>query len=120
MYRWYVHDPIHFSRSIRWTIEHGHANNFANDYSSVAYWYQTPQATLPPLPAADDMLPPLDEPYEEALERVFGMVRRYMGDRGDPELAIASFWAACDAGEALYKGDFQAALDAVERYESGG
>ena len=40
MYRWYVHDPIRFDRSLRWTIEHGHANNFANDYSSVAYWYQ--------------------------------------------------------------------------------
>ena len=120
MYRWYVHDPLQFTRSIRWTIEHGHANNFENNYASVAYWYQLPQATLPALPAADEMLPPLAEPYEEALERVFGMVRRYMGDRADPELAIASFWAACDAGAALYAGDFQAALDAVERYESGG
>jgi hypothetical protein len=66
MYRWFVHDPIHFSRSIRWTLEHGHANNFANNYSSVAYWYQTPLATLPPLPDAPDMLPPLDESYDEA------------------------------------------------------
>ena len=104
----------------RWTVEHGHANNFENNYASVAYWYQLPQATLPALPAADEMLPPLAEPYEEALERVFGMVRGYIGDRANPELAIASFWAACDAGEALYEGDFQAALDTVERYESGG
>jgi hypothetical protein len=40
MYRWYVHDPIHFAQSLRWTIEHGHANNFASGYASVAYWYQ--------------------------------------------------------------------------------
>jgi hypothetical protein len=39
-YRWFVHDPIRFTRSVRWTVEHGHANNFANEYASVAYWYQ--------------------------------------------------------------------------------
>ena len=57
MYRWFVHDPVRFQRSLRWTIEHGHANNFENDYSSVAYWYQTePHKTFPVLPA--DRLPP--------------------------------------------------------------
>jgi hypothetical protein len=51
MYRWFVHDPIRFQKSIRWTIEHGHANNFENDYSSVAYWYQTePHKAFPPIP----------------------------------------------------------------------
>jgi hypothetical protein len=56
MYRWYVHDPIRFRKSIRWTIEHGHANNFENDYSSVAYWYQTePHKAFPPLP--EDRMP---------------------------------------------------------------
>jgi hypothetical protein len=56
MYRWFVHDPIRFRRSIHWTIEHGHANNFENDYSSVAYWYQTePHKPFPALPA--DRLP---------------------------------------------------------------
>jgi type 1 glutamine amidotransferase len=51
MYRWFVHDPIRFQKSVRWTIEHGHANNFENDYSSVAYWYQTePHKPFPPLP----------------------------------------------------------------------
>ena len=51
MYRWFVHDPVRFRRSVRWTIEHGHANNFENDYSSVAYWYQTePHRPFPPLP----------------------------------------------------------------------
>jgi hypothetical protein len=35
-----VEDPITFERSIRVTIEHGHANKRSDDYSSVAYWYQ--------------------------------------------------------------------------------
>jgi hypothetical protein len=53
-YRWFVNDPIRFTRSLRWTVEHGHANNFANEYASVAYWYQTePHAPFPALPARD-------------------------------------------------------------------
>ncbi len=40
MYRFFITDPIRFNKSIKYTIEHGHANNFENDYSSVAYWYQ--------------------------------------------------------------------------------
>lgn len=41
MYRLHIADPIHFETSIRVTIEHGHNNKLANDYSSTAYWYQT-------------------------------------------------------------------------------
>jgi len=39
MYRFYLADPLRFRKSIRVTIEPD-ANNFANDYSSVAFWYQ--------------------------------------------------------------------------------
>ncbi len=41
LYRFHVEDPVPFERSIRVTIEHGHANKRSDDYSSVAYWYQT-------------------------------------------------------------------------------
>jgi len=41
MYRFHIEDPISFRKSIRVTIEHGHANARSNDYSSTAYWYQT-------------------------------------------------------------------------------
>ncbi|GAA4012456.1 DUF2961 domain-containing protein [Allokutzneria multivorans] len=41
MYRFHVEDPVTFTRSIRVTIEHGHANKRSDDLSSVAYWYQT-------------------------------------------------------------------------------
>jgi len=58
MYRFFVTDPIRFKKSIRVTIEHGHANNMANDYSSCAFWYQTePHAPFPPLPPAVDRRP---------------------------------------------------------------
>ncbi|MBW3624284.1 MAG: DUF2961 domain-containing protein [Armatimonadetes bacterium] len=39
-YRFHVPDPIYFQKSIRASIEHGHANELAVDLSSVAYWYQ--------------------------------------------------------------------------------
>jgi hypothetical protein len=39
-YRWHIPDPVRFTRSIRVSIEHGHANRLSHDYSSTAYWYQ--------------------------------------------------------------------------------
>lgn len=58
MYRFHLEDPIRFSESIRFTIEHGHANDQGNDYSSVAYWYQLPPfAALPELPPVEARLP---------------------------------------------------------------
>lgn len=58
MYRFYVHDPVRFHKSIRMTIEHGHANNFANDYSSTALWYQDePHASFAALPTAAERRP---------------------------------------------------------------
>jgi len=58
MYRWYLHDPVRFERSLRFSIEHGHANNFENDYASVAYWYQTePHTAFPTLPDAKARMP---------------------------------------------------------------
>jgi hypothetical protein len=32
---------VTFEKRIRVTIEHGHANKRSDDYSSVAFWYQT-------------------------------------------------------------------------------
>ena len=51
MYRFYLTDPVRFRQSIRVTLEHGHGNDKANDYSSVAFWYQRGgNGSLPPLP----------------------------------------------------------------------
>jgi len=58
LYRYHIEDPICFERSIRVTIEHGHANNLNNDYSSTAYWYQTePHRPFPPLLPVEERLP---------------------------------------------------------------
>ena len=58
MYRYHIEDPIHFDKSIRVTIEHGHANNLANDYSSTAYWYQfEPHKPFPKMLPVAERLP---------------------------------------------------------------
>jgi len=58
LYRFHVEDPIRFERSIRVTIETGHNNTLANDYSSTAYWYQLDRTLpLPPLPPVELRLP---------------------------------------------------------------
>jgi len=58
MYRFHLEDAVRFRQSIRVTIEHGHANDQANDYSSVAYWYQEePHHPFPPLLPAGARLP---------------------------------------------------------------
>jgi hypothetical protein len=58
VYRFHVPDPIPFKKSIQVTIEHGHANDRADFYSSVAYWYQSePHKPFTPLPSAEERLP---------------------------------------------------------------
>jgi len=38
---YHLDSPIAFTRSLRATIEHGHANHRSDNFFSVAYWYQT-------------------------------------------------------------------------------
>ncbi|MGY0063625.1 DUF2961 domain-containing protein [Streptomyces sp. LZ34] len=40
-YRFHLADPVRFNERIRVTMEHGHANHLADDWSTTAYWYQT-------------------------------------------------------------------------------
>ncbi len=69
MYRFYVNDPIRFRKSIRFTIEHGHADNLENDYTSTAFWYQKdPHAPFPPTPGVQERLPGWPEDVARALE----------------------------------------------------
>jgi hypothetical protein len=58
MYRLHIKDPVYFEKSLKFSIEHGHANKLSNDYSSTAYWYQTePHKAFPPLPEVSERLP---------------------------------------------------------------
>jgi Protein of unknown function (DUF2961) len=58
VYRFHLDSPIPFRKSLKATIEHGHANVRSDNYFSVAYWYQSePHAAFPPLPAVEDRLP---------------------------------------------------------------
>lgn len=58
LYRYHIEDPIMFDKSIKVTIEHGHANDLENDYSSTAYWYQTePHKPFKPLLPVPERLP---------------------------------------------------------------
>jgi hypothetical protein len=58
VYRFHLDSPIPFRKSLKATIEHGHANARSDNYFSVAYWYQTePHAAFPPLPPVEDRLP---------------------------------------------------------------
>lgn len=94
-YRFHLTDPIRFSRSIRVTIEHGHANHLADDWSSVAYWYQAlPSPTLriadlphrlPPRPVlpAPAYQPPDTPALRHATAARDDRMARYMRDRDE-------------------------------------
>jgi hypothetical protein len=105
-YRWFVHDPIRFTRALRWTVEHGHANNFANDYASVAYWYQTePHAPFPILPTRDALRPPLPASYEEARTAFFAAAREALKTLPSPAV-----YRIARIGELFYAGRFEETL----------
>jgi Protein of unknown function (DUF2961) len=58
LYRFHLDSPIPFSRSLRATIEHGHANHRSDNFFSVAYWYQSePHAPFPVLPPLELRIP---------------------------------------------------------------
>lgn len=55
MYRWYVANPVRFQRSLKVEIQNQHDNgkptsNDADDYTSVAFWYQEGPHKVFPLP----------------------------------------------------------------------
>ena len=104
MYRWYLTDPVRFERSLVWTIEHGHANNFENDYTSVAYWYQLePHAPFPSLPEASARLPRMDKSVlraDAARAKLRQRMRQLQEAGGDSETLARlgnAFRSGCEA-----------------------
>jgi hypothetical protein len=56
-YVFHLENPVHFSREIKVTIEHGHANHLGNEMSSVAYWYAGEPAAAAAVPPVLERLP---------------------------------------------------------------
>src|SRR5262249_10256734 len=105
-YPWFVHAPIRLTRSLRWTFEHGHANNSANESASVAYWSQTePHAPFPALPARDALRPPLPAAHDEVREAYLGAVGHALASASTSRL-----YQLAAIGELYYAGRFDDAL----------
>ena len=56
-YVFHLDNPVRFTRSIKATIEIGHANHLANEVSSVAYWYAEKPSKAVDVPAMLKRLP---------------------------------------------------------------
>ena len=57
-YRFHIEDPIFFHKNIKFKIEHGHANQRSDDFSSTAYWYQTePHRIFDSYPSVEERIP---------------------------------------------------------------
>ncbi len=58
LYRWHADNPVTFEKSLKHTIEHGHADDRGDSFYSVGYWYQSdPFTDFPALPAVGDRFP---------------------------------------------------------------
>lgn len=58
LYRWHLESPIAFQKSLRVTIEHGHANHRSDNFFTTAFWYQSePHAAFPVLPQVETRIP---------------------------------------------------------------
>lgn len=58
LYRFHGDNPVTFTRYLKHTMEHGHANDRADNFYSVCYWYQSDVYTdFPVMPAAEARIP---------------------------------------------------------------
>ncbi len=113
MYRFFVADPIRFQKSIRVTIEHGHANNMANDYSSCVFWYQTePHAAFPTLPKAADRHPRVGTtPHDAAYQEVQGLQEKAIESLGALTVNQIQEALSGELQRALEDRDYEAAIE---------
>ena len=59
-YRFHGDNPVTFTRYLKHTMEHGHANVRADNFYSCCYWYQDqPSPGFPALPNVEDRIPRL-------------------------------------------------------------
>ncbi len=97
MYRFHIEDPIVFRKSIKVTIEHGHANDRSDDISSVAYWYQVePHIEFSKMPPPEDRIPLPPRTPKEILSEV-------LEDLEAEDLTDQIFWKYVHALHLLLK-----------------
>src|ERR1039457_6988836 len=57
LYRWHADNPVTFRKYLKHTIEHGHADDRADNFYSVGYWYQSePYTDFPALPPVEERI----------------------------------------------------------------
>ena len=57
-YRFHGDNPVTFTRYLKHTMEHGHANNRADNFYSCCFWYQDrPYTDFPALPPVEARIP---------------------------------------------------------------
>ena len=62
-YRWHGDNPVTFTRYMKHTMEHGHANNRGDNFFSVCYWYQSqPYTDFPAMPPVEQRIPKVRTP----------------------------------------------------------
>lgn len=86
-YRFMLEDPVYFEKSLRASIEHGHANVLTLDLATVAYWYQSePHKPFPKLPDREGRqnMPPLNlhdiHYWRQEYRKAFGNGGKLWGD----------------------------------------
>ena len=88
MYRFHLESPIPFTKSIKVTIEHGHANDRADDISSVAYWYQTePHIDFAPMPPVEKRIPLPLKSRRDILEEIIEEIKST-----EPHVLKEEYW----------------------------
>jgi hypothetical protein len=113
-YRWHVHDPVRFRKSLRVCFEHkgwvpgdekpdgkvhGHTERF-DDFASVAFWYQQGQPKrFCALPPARDRVPPSLDAIVEGQE----LLAAAKTEGGPAELQKGQEWTG--AGQILFRGE---------------
>jgi hypothetical protein len=142
-YRWHICDPVNFQKSLRLEIEHKGVtfnedgtmkSGFEprkDDFSSVAFWYQTePHKAYPPLPPAYDRLYDDWRNMVEA-EGLLGEAKASAGPVSTQESGACSggdqlFWTPTEARQSLElpieapaDGDYELALVMTHSFDYG-
>jgi hypothetical protein len=90
----HAENPVIFNESIKVTIEHGHANQLANEMASVAYWYAREPAPACKVPPVARRMPVLKDENGQWDNRKAQQVTTQQVPLTDETRAMKDHWAA--------------------------